>query len=320
MSGNHRRPAKLGEKRKSGGTACDVVSNRRYTRLTAPGDGHQNRTIQGLVSLASIHPPEPNSDLHSVRSFFGFSKAIPMISQIDVPRHRSTALLLFVALLSLQSVGCDLGVYGNRYRERLPELTERSEASQLLMPSYTELAGVGGSLRLPTTFENGGRYEATAVAAAPNRAQPPGIAIPGLQFALEQYFQDPSGSQYPVYFFAAKVDGATDIEAVKEAINANVADKISDKPSWKKVTLESLKGQATSWEVVSFGTAQPFQSRPANAPSGDTYDLQTLEGKLLFYVRATEGGVTILAWRYPSQIADQLGFPAAIDASVGTLR
>jgi hypothetical protein len=320
MSDNHRRPAKLGEKRKSGGTCCDVVSSRRYTRLTAPGDSHQNRTLPGALHGRVNSPQRVNTDLHYAGSFFGFSKAIPMINQIDVPRHRSTALLIFVALLSLQSVGCDLGVYGNRYRARLPELTERSEASQLLMPSYTELAGVGGSLRLPATFENSARYDANNVAIAPNRAQPPGIAIPGLQFALEQYFQDPSGMQYPVYFYAAKVDGATDIEAVKAAVNENVAEKISDKPSWKKVTLESLKGQATSWEAVSFGTAQPFQSRPANAPSADSFDLQTLEGKLLFYLRPTEGGVTILAWRYPSQIADQLGFPAAIDASVGTLR
>ena len=238
----------------------------------------------------------------------------------DFQRNRVLAMWFVIGLLPLSFVGCDLGVYGSRYRERLPELTQRSESSKLLMPGYTELAGVGGSLRLPVVFDGAVMLEASQLASAPNRVQPPGIEIPGMRFALEQLIQDPTGMRYPIYVYVAKVDGESDLEVVKKAIEDKVAAKIQDKANWKKVNLESLNGQATSWEMASFGSAQPFQALPPNAQAPDGFDLQSLEGKLFYYIRATEGGVNILAWRYPSQIADQIGFPAAVDASMGTLR
>ena len=242
------------------------------------------------------------------------------MKQATNSKFNSIAVAGTIALLALELVGCDLGVYGSRYSERLPELTQRSESSKLLMPGYTELAGLGNSIRIPAVFEGAKSLQMNQLATMPNRVQPPGIEIPGMRFALEQLIQDPTGTQYPIYVYVANVDGESDVEAVKTDINEKVAEKIQDRPNWKKVNLESLNGQATTWEMASFGSAQPFQALPPNAQPPQGYDLQTLEAKLFYYVRATEGGVNIMAWRYPSQIADQLGFPAAIDASMGTLR
>lgn len=231
-----------------------------------------------------------------------------------------TILLMLLSLLLSHGAGCDLGVYGNRYRERLPKLNERTEASRLLVPSYEELAGLGLEIRLPTAMDGAVILPASNVELMPNRAQPPGITIPGLQFAKEQFVNEPSGSRLSVYFYAAKVAEASDMEVLKTQIADLVSGRISDVSRWSNVSLENLKGQVSTWETVTYSTAQPFETLPPGATGPDGFQLQTLEGKLTYYVKKSGGGAVILVWRYPSQIADQIGFPAAIEASVGSSR
>lgn len=234
------------------------------------------------------------------------------------PAH--TMLLVLLGLLLSQGAGCDLGVYGNRYRERLAKLNERTEASRLLIPTYEGLSGLGLEIRLPTAMEGASVLPANNVELMPNRAQPPGITIPGLQFAREQFVNEPSGSRLSVYFYAAKVAEAADMEVLKTQIADLVSGRISDVPRWSNVALENLKGQVSTWETVTYSAAQPFETLPPGATGPDGFQLQTLEGKLTYYVKQSEGGAVLLVWRYPSQIADQIGFPAAIEASVGSSR
>ena len=227
-----------------------------------------------------------------------------------------------IAVAAIACVGCDLGVYGSRYSERLPELQARSAKAALVHAEAMPLESANGNslqcqLRFPMLFDGEStRFTDADVAGFPSRAQPPSIPVPGLLFTFERYVQDPSGARLPIYAFVGGVPATQEAEAVEASILEAVSKVVPDNLTWEPVRLESLTGEVADWRMLRISAAQPFFVAQTGAESKS----QSLEGQLYFFMRPVGDNYVILAWRFPSQLAEQINFPAAIEASVGTLK
>lgn len=259
-------------------------------------------------------------------------------------RSRSASLMVAVrsltktwrkgAILGLAvatTLGCDLGTYSRRYTERLPQLTRRAELGRDLHNSYLSLqisavnsalpavpgggsASTGVKVRLPKIFDAESRLLSASDPA--DISGPPGMALP-IGLAYERYITNAESDRLPIYFYLVAIPKAEiEMSKVEELITGALPAEIDPVPSWQSQVIETLDDGTLDFRALKISQAQPFQVQLVdNAP-----EPQTLEGQLQFYAR-TEGDYhLVFIFRYPSQLADSLGFPTAIEGCLGTLK
>ncbi|MCA9106384.1 MAG: hypothetical protein KDA83_13220 [Planctomycetales bacterium] len=259
-----------------------------------------------------------------------------LLGSADLPRPTSRTwfsrsfLRGAVGILLLTSVGCDLGTYSSRYSERLPQLQRRGENASYLnnyqsLEISTVISGapvaegnstinVGAQIRLPMIFDNESRK--LGPNDPPSIAAPPGMQLP-IGLAYERYITNENSDRLPIYFYLIAIPTEkADLTTVETDIDTVLATIVENSGGWKSLSVDTLDDSTLDYRALRVSQAQPFVVQLVdNAPQP-----QTLEGQLHFYARTVGDYHLIFVFRYPSQVADSLNFPAAIEASLGTLK
>ncbi|HAN99379.1 MAG TPA: hypothetical protein DCQ98_19035 [Planctomycetaceae bacterium] len=232
------------------------------------------------------------------------------------PLRRAWLLLLLIAI-----GGCDLGTYGARYQERRGTLETRARRAAHLHSAYQRLddaAGnsLGAQIRLPKLFDGDSRrLSPTQAETMPQQAVPPGMPLP-LSYTYERYVSS-GDDQLPIYVYVGSFPMAEgEAEGLEARLDALVAAVITDAPRWAEVPYESLDGEAVTFRSLKISAAQPFM---VIDPSGKA-ESRTLEGQLFFHLKQVGDKLILVGLRYPSQIADAIGFPEGMEASLGSFR
>lgn len=256
------------------------------------------------------------------------------VSSLLFDRFPHSSIRRLVALLALSLValgGCDLGTYSSRYEERLPQLTRRAQLASRLHSTFQSLEisnviegapavpdggnlSLGAKIRLPNIFDAESRK--LSPADPPSIAAPPGIQLP-IGLAYERYVANSESDRLPIYFYLMAFPKATvELADVEGQIKGVLDSRLETVPSWQAQSIETLDGGTLEFRSLVVSQAQPFVvQRVDNAP-----EPQALEGQLHFYARTVGDYHLVFVFRYPSQIADSLGFPDAIHGSLGTLQ
>jgi len=223
-----------------------------------------------------------------------------------------------MTLLLLMS-GCDLGTYGGRYGERLGELQERSTRAAHLHASYQRLDGPGGEslgaqIRMPKLFDGqSSRLRPSDAATKPDQAGPPGMPIP-LAYTFERYIEA-DGEKLPIYCYVGAIPVAeSDGAALEAKIDELIARVISDGPKWADVSYPALEGEPVVFRSLKVSAAQPFVVVDPQGVGGS----RSLEGQLFFHLKTVGANHVLIGFRYPSQLADRIEFPQAMEAALGT--
>lgn len=215
------------------------------------------------------------------------------------------------------AAGCDLGTYSSRYAERLPQLQQRARLAAHLHSTYVPLVGTNVEIRLPVRFDGETRrIEGAGLGELSESALPLQFSFP-LSFVFERYVEGADGEQLPIYLYFATVPvSEMDAAALEDSISASVASKIPDPPRWADVSVATLDGKEVPYRALRISAAQPFQVRETSGRGVS----RSLEGQWTFHVRTVGDRHVVLSYRYPSQMADTLGFPEGLEASLGTFR
>lgn len=225
---------------------------------------------------------------------------------------------IVLATTALFLAGCDLGTYGKRYTERLPELVRRGEQKANLGTSIVPLRPSAGTdtglvLTLPKAFD--GAPEIGPEFGA-DRVNPPRLPLPGRIKTYEKYVQAPSGNRLPSYCYVCVIPaGEKDYDTVQKELLTKVTEIIDRTATWEAKEFVSLTGQPVKWHAMRALAAQPFfQLDAANKGAN-----QSLDGQIAMYTYQAEGNTVLIAFRFPNEVVDAIGFPAAAEAALGTI-
>jgi len=251
----------------------------------------------------------------------------------DLNRSRFCSLgwqLVVWLLISGFFVGCDDGTYSSRYKERLADVGRISTLSFYLQPSRIGVSdeagkGTGVDLQLPLIFDKDRKQYSKSD--DENRAQVPGIKIPGFNYSLERLAGNANSEFLPVQFYAfANSAAALSEDDFKAAVTAAVDQTFGKgQYGWGTTNIINMDGSTTSWNKMEILAGHPFHYLAADQQE----QTRAMDGKLLIYERSNGKHTIAFAFRFPTELNDRLQQPApgdspsferAIEASLGSVR
>jgi hypothetical protein len=230
-------------------------------------------------------------------------------------RHLWTLGLVSLAA----SVGCDLsGQYEKRFAEALQSAGTRARFDKQLFDAATSVkdakqTATGVQVRLPKFIDK----DSKSLPATDARAQPPFLALPGLDFAYERQLDDGNNQNFlPTYVYFAAVPKMDDkkVETKGDALQASLAKQLAAAfpgAAWSDVQLPTPDGKTVTLKRIRCEGPQDFVNLQTNK-------VQKTDGRFDLYFIDSPAHHVLIGWRSP-KVQGEKYFYADSELAMGTL-
>jgi hypothetical protein len=231
------------------------------------------------------------------------------------PDPLTFSLLIAGALaIGVTLAGCDLsGEYEKKFQDALTSTAQRAAFDQSLYPNDEEVKdaagkGTGVRIRIPKLFDK----DSKSLRASDQRAHPPFMQLPGLNYTRERQLDDSGGQFLPAYaYFGALPKGEQKGDAVQAALAQQVAAALPG-AAWADAQLKTPDGQTITLKRLRAAGQQDFVNLQKNAP-------QKADGRFDLYLVEAPAHHVLIGWRAPKAQAENRQFDAAAEAAMGTV-
>ncbi len=211
---------------------------------------------------------------------------------------RAPSAAAFGAAVLLACAGCGTSDYNHMVSNRLGDLRVKAKFLGFFGPA--KLANAPYTIQVPMAFKKSYTEESKI---APERLQPPFLALPGFERCYEGLADGPQG-KLPFYCYVAAVpargsDGEKIAADLKAKLIAALEGKM-EKPEaleWEARQVDSPKGTGIPWKRLRIEAKQPFTHKV-----NDAYVTDEMPGLFELWLYEGPEHVVLVGWRTPKEI------------------